>query len=97
MDAQADLSLRWAHSYFVGFVMRRLTFTFQLCFLARTFSSILFNFLAGVLAIFSVEFFVIIYVPGADPGFSVQGSVIAMGGSIWSIYPIFSKSPMKMK
>ena len=24
-DAQADLSLRWAHSHFVGFVMRRLT------------------------------------------------------------------------
>ena len=23
-DAQADLSLRWAHSHFVGFVMRRL-------------------------------------------------------------------------
>ena len=23
-DAQADLNLRWAHSYFVGFVMRRL-------------------------------------------------------------------------
>ena len=25
-DAQADLSLRWAHSHFVGFVMRRLNF-----------------------------------------------------------------------
>ena len=25
-DAQADLSLRWAHSHFVGFVVRRLTF-----------------------------------------------------------------------
>ena len=24
MDAQADLSLRWAQSHFVGFVMRRL-------------------------------------------------------------------------
>ena len=24
VDAQADLSLRWAHSHFVGFVMRRL-------------------------------------------------------------------------
>ena len=24
VDAQADLSLRWAHSYFVGFVMFRL-------------------------------------------------------------------------
>ena len=23
-DAQADLSLRWAHTHFVGFVMRRL-------------------------------------------------------------------------
>ena len=23
-DAQADLSLRWAHSHFIGFVMRRL-------------------------------------------------------------------------
>ena len=27
-DAQADLSLRWAHSHFVGFVMRRLIFIF---------------------------------------------------------------------
>ena len=26
-DAQADLSLRWAHSHFVGFVMRRLIST----------------------------------------------------------------------
>ena len=25
-DAQADLSLRWAHSHFVGFVMRRLKY-----------------------------------------------------------------------
>ena len=25
-DAQADLSLRWAHSHFVGFVMRRLIY-----------------------------------------------------------------------
>ena len=25
-DAQADLSLRWAHSHFVGFVMSRLKF-----------------------------------------------------------------------
>ena len=24
MDAQTDLSLRWAHSHFVGFVTRRL-------------------------------------------------------------------------
>ena len=27
-DAQADLSLRWAHCHFVGFVMRRLNFQF---------------------------------------------------------------------
>ena len=27
VDAQADLSLRWAHSHFVGFVMSRLTFS----------------------------------------------------------------------
>ena len=27
-DAQADLSLRWAHSHFVGFVMRWLTYLF---------------------------------------------------------------------
>ena len=26
-DAQADLSLRWAHTHFVGFVMRRLIFS----------------------------------------------------------------------
>ena len=31
-DAQADLSLRWAHSHFVGFVMRWLILMF--CFLA---------------------------------------------------------------
>ena len=30
MDAQADLSLRWAHSHFVGFVMSRLKSVFQL-------------------------------------------------------------------
>ena len=29
-DAQADLSLRWAHTHFVGFVMRRLIFAFIL-------------------------------------------------------------------
>ena len=29
-DAQADLSLRWAHTYFVGFVMSRLTWWFQI-------------------------------------------------------------------
>ena len=28
-DAQGDLSLRWAHGYFVGFVMRRLIYTCQ--------------------------------------------------------------------
>ena len=28
-DAQADLSLRWAHSHIVGFVMRRLIFCWQ--------------------------------------------------------------------
>ena len=28
-DAQADLSLRWAHSQFVGFVMRRLICSFK--------------------------------------------------------------------
>ena len=28
MDAQADLSLRWAHSHFVGFVMMRLMMRF---------------------------------------------------------------------
>ena len=26
-DAQSDLNLRWAHSHFVGFVMRRLIFS----------------------------------------------------------------------
>ena len=30
-DAQADLSLRWAHSHFVGFVMRRLTIFLRQC------------------------------------------------------------------
>ena len=29
-DAQADLSLRWTHSHFVGFDMRRLKYTFWL-------------------------------------------------------------------
>ena len=29
-NAQADLSLRWAHSHFVGFVMRRLILSFRL-------------------------------------------------------------------
>ena len=28
-DAQADLSLRWAHSHFVGFVMSRLIYVKQ--------------------------------------------------------------------
>ena len=31
-DAQADLSLRWAHSLFVGFVMRRLKCSLELRF-----------------------------------------------------------------
>ena len=31
MDAQTDLSLRWAHRSFVGFVMRRLTCTCTSC------------------------------------------------------------------
>ena len=30
-DAQADLSLRWAHSHFVCFVMSRLIYQFSLC------------------------------------------------------------------
>ena len=30
-NARADLSLRWAHSHFVGFVMRRLNFTLRYC------------------------------------------------------------------
>ena len=29
VDAQADLSLRWAHSHFVGFVVRRLMYSFN--------------------------------------------------------------------
>ena len=28
-DAKADLSLRWAHGHFVGFVMSRLVLSFQ--------------------------------------------------------------------
>ena len=28
-DAQADLSLRWAHTYFIGFVMSRLIYCFE--------------------------------------------------------------------
>ena len=32
MDAQADLSLRWAHSHFVGFVMSRLRYKILLKF-----------------------------------------------------------------
>ena len=28
-DAQADLSLRWVHTHFVGFVMSRLNYSFQ--------------------------------------------------------------------
>ena len=30
MDAQADLSLRWVHTHFVGFVMSRLNFCLDL-------------------------------------------------------------------
>ena len=30
LDAQADLSLRWAHSHFVGFVMSQLNFPIAL-------------------------------------------------------------------
>ena len=29
-DAKADLSLRWAHSHFVGFVMSRLNYSVKL-------------------------------------------------------------------
>ena len=32
-DAQADLSLRWAHSHFVGFVMKRLIYQLKLPYL----------------------------------------------------------------
>ena len=32
-DVQADLSLRWAHSHFVGFVTRRLSYCCRLTFL----------------------------------------------------------------
>ena len=28
-DAQADLSLRWAHTHFVGFVMSQLIYVFK--------------------------------------------------------------------
>ena len=35
MDAQADLNLRWEHSHFVGFVMRRLIII-TLFYLTRT-------------------------------------------------------------
>ena len=38
-DAKPDLSLRWAHSHFVGFVMRRLKYLWQLTSL-RLFSSV---------------------------------------------------------
>ena len=31
LDAQADLSLRWAHSHFVGYVMSRLKCLTSLC------------------------------------------------------------------
>ena len=35
VDAQADLSLRWAHTHFVGFVMSRLKLNFILSRCAR--------------------------------------------------------------
>ena len=38
MDAQADMSLRWAHSHFVAFVMRRPNYVSnESCFLHSTF------------------------------------------------------------
>ena len=40
VDAQADLSLRWAHSHFVGFVMRWLLFQFC-CVFASEFAGLL--------------------------------------------------------
>ena len=35
VDAQADLSLRWAHSHIVGFVMRRLNLNFKACIVKK--------------------------------------------------------------
>ena len=44
-DAQADLSLRWAHSHFVCFVMRRLNYVFiGICYL----TSLCLTFLIGL-------------------------------------------------
>ena len=34
-DAQGDLSLRWAHSHFVGFVMRRLNYVLYTVYLCQ--------------------------------------------------------------
>ena len=44
MDAQADLSLRWAHRHIVGFVMRRLIYSTESMFitLKSLFDSIIF-------------------------------------------------------
>ena len=39
-DAQADLSLRWVQCHFVGFVMRRLNFSLQICHLVLIFPGI---------------------------------------------------------
>ena len=39
-DAQADLSLRWAHSHFVGFVMRQLLFVLLVVMLFLSFWNI---------------------------------------------------------
>ena len=55
LSAQADLSLRWTHSHFVGFVMRRLKWHYLLIFIyiiiytRRTLS--LFFFLSSILSI----------------------------------------------
>ena len=38
MDAQADLSLRWAHTHFVGFVMSRLILSIRSCKLLSIYS-----------------------------------------------------------
>ena len=40
VDAQADVSLRWAHNHFVGFVMSQLIFPFKLlCFAWKSISA----------------------------------------------------------
>ena len=51
LDAQADLSLRWAHSHVVGFVMRRLTF----CFFLSAYSWPVFRLLTRKNPFFSVK------------------------------------------